>query len=71
MVEYVHVFEEEPVQTVITTKVKRTSERGLVELVAYAIGLLAYRGRATIGDFRDLKILLDELPVEDRQLKVA
>lgn len=59
------------VKAVVTVKTHTLPDQALVELVAYAIGLLAYRGRATIEDFRDLKALLDELPVEDHQRKAA
>ena len=55
----------------ITSKVVTLPDRGLVELVAYALGLLVYRGRATIQDFQEYRILLSELPQEQARQKVA
>lgn len=59
------------VKTVVAIKTHTLPDQALVELVTYAIGLLAYRGRATIDDYRDLKALLDELPVEAPHSKAA
>ncbi|MBN1430430.1 MAG: hypothetical protein JXB07_18820 [Anaerolineae bacterium] len=55
----------------MTSKTTQLSDKTLIELVIFGIGLLVCRGLATLGDVQDLKALLDELPAASSLEKAA